>query len=45
MKELVETGKALGILSFDDKKPVGWCSFARLNDHSRAGNTVRLSQT
>ncbi len=45
MKELVETGKALGILSFDDKRPVGWCSFARLNDHSRAGKTIRLSQT
>ncbi len=35
MKELVETGKVLGILSFDDKRPVGWCSFGKRSDFPR----------
>lgn len=26
-KKLIESGKALGILAFDGKEPVGWCAF------------------
>lgn len=34
-KELVESGRALGILAFDGDRPVGWCSFGRRTDFPR----------
>ena len=35
MKKLVRAGKALGIMAFDDNRPVGWCSFGRRSDFPR----------
>ena len=35
MKKLVASGKASGIIAFDGKKPVGWCSFGPRTDFPR----------
>ena len=35
MRELTKTGKALGMLAFDGKAPVGWCSFGPRIDFPR----------
>ncbi len=34
-KRLVESGKVSGILAFDGKKPIGWCSFGERIDFPR----------
>jgi GNAT superfamily N-acetyltransferase len=34
-KKLIESGQAKGILAFDDKEPVGWCSFGKRLDFPR----------
>ncbi len=38
-KELVESGKAHGILAFEDAAPVGWCSFGKRSDFPRLERT------
>lgn len=38
-KKLVETGRALGIIAVDDKRPVGWCAFGRRADFPRLERT------
>jgi GNAT superfamily N-acetyltransferase len=35
MKKLATTGKALGLMAFDGKEPVGWCSFGPRADFPR----------
>lgn len=35
MKRLVSSGKAMGIIAFDGKQPVGWCSFGPRADFPR----------
>jgi GNAT superfamily N-acetyltransferase len=35
MREMTQTGKAMGILAFDDHRPVGWCSFGPRADFPR----------
>jgi len=40
MKKLTESGKALGILAFEGKRAVGWCSFGPRADFPRL-ETVR----
>ena len=34
-KKLVESGKALGVLAFEEDEPVGWCSFGKRIDFPR----------
>jgi GNAT superfamily N-acetyltransferase len=34
-QELIETGKAHGILAFDSDQPVAWCSFGKRTDFPR----------
>ncbi|MEW6050210.1 MAG: GNAT family N-acetyltransferase [Candidatus Zixiibacteriota bacterium] len=35
MMKLIKAGKVLGVLAFDQDRPVGWCSFGRRTDFPR----------
>ncbi len=44
MKELVESGKQIGLLAYINKEPIGWCSFAPREDYIRLENSRVLKR-
>lgn len=41
-KKLIESGKAQGVLAFDGKTPIGWCSFGKRVDFLRTETVKAL---